>query len=834
MFAVAVMAFLVLLAAQSPIATPVASAQVVEGGVCDRSAPIREAIVAGVKKDNPTITLCSQVTDEHLAALETLSVDPDLRLSRPKADDLAGLTSLGSIDLSSADLYELPAGFFSDTTNVTSVVMTAAKLTTLPAGIFDPLKARESDDHSGLMTLRLDRNNFTTFPPGLATLTDGNFPNLNTLTLGLDMLIEWWHFVDLPSGWVQKLPTGIGELRLKHIGLTDAEAVWIATYLTELVTLQFSHRKMTLPKITETIEQLKINPNPDGLSHLTLAASGDYIQGCNTTSNSRSLGTLYASASQTEKDAFAAAFTDFIVDDFTIWDPTMTPEVLDVILNSMAARTTTLHFECANLEGFTGASLSKFTNLQTLAINSSDLVTADFISIVGNLGPTRVADLMLSTNKFSNIDLDEFMFYPILDTLTDLNITPYFSCDGPWISDYEAVGFDLARVDVDPEPQDEPVNCIPPTPTPVPDPEEGEPEGPIDEGARILRIEPAVKGIRVWTETDFVLSTNVYGMQDKLDNSLADRVSVDTVRFDWEDTRRSGTISETTRHARRQNSTPDDREVSYTSPRIPGTYVVKANIPHSNGCRGPRGDETEEQAEARCTAEFEIVVRYKQETETEITVAKNPSGPIPGYVMDERGRQCPVFTPEEGGSLIGDGYSITAEPGAVENETYIAICMDPIGAASNAGMTHQRYTLDGDAFSVNALNTRGQRFTNYQFVTHAEACLPLPDDLRTRISDVEVIGVNIDKSLTVLSTTLTFSGDEIQACGLVSKLPAKLAIGLKGAPGPKSLQDFETQIEEPETGGRAPDKTSVLLLFILGAAVATASVLAIGRTRDSE
>ena len=789
----------------------------------------------GSKKTTRAITLCSKVTDEHLAALTTLSVNPNLRLSRPKADDLAGLTSLGSIDLSNAYLYELPAGFFADTTNLTQVVMTASKLTTLPAGIFDPLKARESDGHSGLMTLRLDRNNFTTFPPGLATLTDGNFPNLRTLTLGLDMLIESWHFVDLPSGWVQKLPTGIGELRLKHIGLTDAEAVWIATNLTELATLEFSHRKMTLPKFTETIEQLRTNSTHEGLLSLVLTGTGDYLQDCNTVEGTNSLGDWYRDATDEQKTDFATAFTGFIVESLTIWDPTMTPEILDVILNSMGVGAAkTLKFECANLEGFTGASLLRFVNLQTLAISSSDLVTADFISIVENLGPTRVADLMLSTNKFSNIDLDEFMFDPILDTLTDLNITPYFSCDGPWISDYEAVGFDLARVDVDPEPQDEPVNCIPPTPTPVPDPEEGEPEGPIDEGARILRIEPAVKGIRVWTETDFVLSTNVYGMQDKLDNSLADRVSVDTVRFDWEDTRRSGTISEATRHALRQNSTPDDREVSYTSPRIPGTYVVKANIPHSNGCRGPKGDETEEQAEARCTAEFEIVVRYKQETETEITVAKNPSGPIPGYVMDERGRQCPVFTPEEGGSLIGDGYSITAEPGAVENETYIAICMDPIGAASNAGMTHQRYTLDGDAFSVNALNTRGQRFTNYQFVTHAEACLPLPDDLRTRISDVEVIAVNIDKSLTVLSTTLTFSGDEIQACGLVSKLPAKLAIGLKGAPGPKSLQDFETQIEEPETGGRAPDKTWVLLLLILGAAVATTSVLAIGRTRDSE
>ena len=826
MLAVSVMAVLVLLAAQPPITAPVASAQNVEGGVCDRSAPIREAIVDGVQENYPAITLCSQVTDEHLAALTSLRVDPNLRLSRPKADDLAGLTSLGSINLSNNYLRELPVDFFSETTSLESVVMTASKLTTLPAGIFD------YPHLSGLTTLRLDRNNFSTFPPGLRTLSNDNFPDLMTLTLGLDMLIEWWHFVDLPSGWVQNLPTGISELRLKHIGLTDAEAVWVATNLIDLRTLEFSHRKMTLPKFTETIQQLNNNSNEGGLEELILTASGDYLQGCPTVANSNSLGDMYEIATEQQKIDFKAAFENLSVNKFTIMDPSMTAEVLDDILNSMAARTSTFHFECANLEGFTGASLMKYTNLQTLTIRSSDLVTDDFISIVENLEPTPVSSLLLSRNKFRNIDLNNFLFVGILDTLRKLDMSGYFWCDGPWISDYEAASFNLESVDVDPDPETEPVNCIPPTPTPEPV-EEREPETPIGEGGMILRIEPAIQGIRVWTETDLVLSTNVYGMQDKLDNSLADRVSVDKVRFDWEDTRRSGTISEATRHALRQNSTPDDREVRYTSPRIPGTYVVKANIPHSNGCRGPRGDETEEQAEARCTAEFEIVVRYKQETETEITVAKNPSGPIPGYVMDERGRQCPVFTPEEGGSLIGDGYSITAEPGAVENETYIAVCMNPSGPATNAGMTHQRFTLNGDAYSVNALNTRGQRFTNYQFVTHAEACLPLLDDLRTRISDVEVIGVNIDKSLTVLSTTLTFSSDEIQACGLVSKLPAKLAIGLKGAPGPKSLQDFETQIEEPETGGRAPDKAWVLLMLILGAAVAITSVLAIRRTRDS-
>ena len=823
-------AVVVLLAVQSPTTSPVALAQMVEDvGICDRTPLIRQGIIHEINDEGIAeveIEECSEVTDDHLAAISSLSLN-GLGIPKPKSGDLAGLTGLTSIELTNNRLEILPADFFADSPNLTSIEMRISKLKTLPAGIFDHLNL--------LNTLKLDRNNFMRLPPGLETLTNANFPNLRALTLGLDYPNQHWHFVDLPSGWIQDLPIGITDLRLKHISLTSDEAVWIATYLTDLNTLEFSHRRLTLPKLTETIEQLRINSTPGGLSLLNLSASGDHIQNCATIANSNSLGDLYASATQTEKEAFAAAFADFIVDDFTLWDPTLTPEVLDVILNAMGVGSGAkkLHFECADLEGFTGASLSKYTNLQTLKINDSNLGDADFVPILENVADTGVATLSLKSNNFRDVVLPEGQFVGRFNNLTELDFSQYHSCNGPWIDDYTNAGFTSSQIEkINPKPTDEPEICIPPTPTPVPV-EEQEPGTPIDEGAMILRIEPAIQGIRVWTETDFVLSTNVYGMQDKLDNSLADRVGVDKVRFDWEDTRRSGTISEATRHALRQNSTPDDRVVRYSAPRIPGTYIVKANIPHSNGCRGPRGDETEEQAEARCTAEFEIVVRYKQETETEFTVAKNPSGPIPSYVVDERGERCPVFTPEEGGSLIEDGYSISAEPGAVENNTYIAVCMNPSGPATNAGMTHQRFTLDGDAYSVSAFDTQGRRFTNYHFLTHAEACLPIAEDLRTRISDVELIAVNLDKSLTVLSTTLTFSGDDIQACAPVSKLPTKLAIGVKGAPGPAPAQDFDTQIEEPETGGRTPDKAWVLLMLILGAAVAITSVLAIGRTRDS-
>ena len=447
MSAMFAMAVILLLAAQSPIATRVASAQVVEGGVCDRSAAIRETIVKEINvEDIATITLCSEVTDEHLAAISSLNLNA-LGISKPKSGDLAGLTGLTSIELSNNRLDTLPTGFFADSPDLTSIKMRISKLKTLPDKIFDHLTL--------LNTLELDRNNFMRLPPGLETLTNENFPNLRTLTLGLDYPNEHWHFVDLPSGWVQDLPIGITDLRLKHISLTGDEAVWIATNLTDLNTLEFSHRRLTLPKLTETIEQLKINSTPGGLALLNLSASGDHIQNCATTANSNSLGDLYASATPTEKDAFAAAFMDFIVDDFTIWDPTMTPKVLDVILNAMgvgsAANAKTLHFECANLEGFTGASLSKFTNLQILIINDSNLSDADFVPILENVADTGVATLNLKSNNFRNIVLlpESQLRRHRFKNLTELDFSPYHSCNGPWIDDYQKAGFTSSQIEKD-------------------------------------------------------------------------------------------------------------------------------------------------------------------------------------------------------------------------------------------------------------------------------------------------------------------------------------------------------------------------------------------------
>ncbi len=70
----------------------------------------------------------------------------------------------------------------------------------------------------------------------------------------------------------------------------------------------------------------------------------------------------------------------------------------------------------------------------------------------------------------------------------------------------------------------------------------------------------------------------------------------------------------------------------------------------------------------------------------------NPPGPIPALLSDSEGRRFEVFTPEQGGSIIGDDYSFVAEPGDVPSAVIIGIQMTKGGPASNAGFTHHPHT----------------------------------------------------------------------------------------------------------------------------------------------
>ena len=70
------------------------------------------------------------------------------------------------------------------------------------------------------------------------------------------------------------------------------------------------------------------------------------------------------------------------------------------------------------------------------------------------------------------------------------------------------------------------------------------------------------------------LGVDVYGMQNILDNTLADKHEID---FEWSASPPGGSFAEADREAD-TDSKVDDREIIYTAPSEPGTYILKAEV----------------------------------------------------------------------------------------------------------------------------------------------------------------------------------------------------------------------------------------------------------------
>ena len=326
---------------------------------------------------------------------------------------------------------------------------------------------------------------------------------------------------------------------------------------------------------------------------------------------------------------------------------------------------------------------------------------------------------------------------------------------------------------------------------------------------RLARIEPGIGDVSVRAGDDVQLSLNIFGRQGAQDQSLADSAT-----FMWSvgDDALAGTGS----------------SISYTAPSSPGTYIVTASLPESQ-CHG-LGDSA-----ANCTATFEVQVLRSSPAPIPTAAPSDPPG-VPEILADSDGNQYEVFTPVSGGSFNDGMVMLTADAGAVPNGEVIGLRVDAAGAASNAGMTHQRYTLAGDAYTVSAVDISGASVSDYRLNSPAQLCVPLPDALRANISDLAMLVHNPDGTLTVLSTTVHVSGNGVLGCGNISTVPATVALGTSGAPAAIPTATPEPTPIPPDTGGYTPTNTATpwLLLLLLGTiTTAVASTLVLRRRRAS-
>ena len=314
-----------------------------------------------------------------------------------------------------------------------------------------------------------------------------------------------------------------------------------------------------------------------------------------------------------------------------------------------------------------------------------------------------------------------------------------------------------------------------------------------DESADVLirRIEPNVPSVTLRTGEKVRLSVTVYGDQNRVENSLADS---DSVSFVWSDS--GGDLDEST-----------DRKAVYTAPDNPGTYTVDVVV---SPCIG---------TSAQCSAQFELkVIRTTSDTDSGAVDPCAISGTVPAAIPDSEGDPYAVFTAAEGGTFSEDGFDVTAGPDVINGCEYIGIRADNAGRTVNN--PQYRYTLDGDMYSVTAIDASGNPILDYVFNEPARVCLPVPPRFTGNLIELLMVVVNSRGDLTPLSGGLrTVPNGAPRVCGNVSSLPADLAIGKRGTPPTPTPVPPTPTPALPNAGGSAVPYNWAVTAMIFGLAI---------------
>ena len=215
-------------------------------GICRRTRALRDALVDEISDADD----CAGVAESDLPGLTgSLAVRNALVTLMP--GDLAGLTSLATLDLDGNSLGELPAGIFDDLTSLTRLSLSHNRLSGLPPGVLDGLPALQQLDLSG--------NRLSGLPPGVF---DG-LPALQLLDLSGNRLSG------LPSGVFDRL-SALEELRLRGNNLgatglsTDPFAGLPALRRLDLRTNQLSDLPPGIFAGLQALEELRLGDNSLG------------------------------------------------------------------------------------------------------------------------------------------------------------------------------------------------------------------------------------------------------------------------------------------------------------------------------------------------------------------------------------------------------------------------------------------------------------------------------------------------------------------------------------------------------------------------------------------
>ena len=331
---------------------------------------------------------------------------------------------------------------------------------------------------------------------------------------------------------------------------------------------------------------------------------------------------------------------------------------------------------------------------------------------------------------------------------------------------------------------------------------------------QINSISPEVTEVSVRAGDTIRLSVKVFGLADQHDNDLGNAADSDLI-FRW---------SETSTNTGGSFADPNhERRVIYTAPGLPGTYTVMAEAQPDGVCRDHHATDfgITDADRADCQATVTVHVSRAADTAEPPKDPINPGGLIPTSLTDNDGTAYAVFLPVEGGTFSGEGITVSAQPGAVPDLTFVGIAAGAAGAVP-APTPGSRMTLAGSFFDINALNRNGAApLTGYTFDDPISACLPLPTAFRGNVSDVVLVEQKSDGSLGILATKIRQTAGTLSVCGSLTNLPATVAVAKLGTvPPPPPEPDTGTGDELPDTGATTPYGAPWSLWAILLAATA--------------
>ena len=122
--------------------------------VCDRTAQVRDAIVAAV----PGVSTCGDVTEAHLAAITGLDLSGQ-DITELKPGDFDNLVNLQGLNLGENQLSSVPEGLFEYLINLKGIGLSDNQFSSLPEDLFDNL--------TNLRGIYMNGNQLSSLPEGL-------------------------------------------------------------------------------------------------------------------------------------------------------------------------------------------------------------------------------------------------------------------------------------------------------------------------------------------------------------------------------------------------------------------------------------------------------------------------------------------------------------------------------------------------------------------------------------------------------------------------------------------------------------------------------------------